>query len=155
MYGLGTTARSRLSSCIEVNQSTSTVKCLHSYRCDTAYHKDQSWTILVQPTFVLRHGDTSPHLEPGHVASGRSFRVSGRAVWNSLSEDIANLELSLEHFKTALKTHLFRLAYAYQCSQRLCNSVKGCLINVSYIYLYIYMNPPCKSSISIKRIVCL
>ena len=33
-------------------------------------------------------------------------------VWNSLPEDIANLELSLEHFKTGLKTHLFRLAYA-------------------------------------------
>ena len=42
----------------------------------------------------------------------RSFRVSGPAVWNSLPEDIANLELSLEHFKTGLKTHLFRLAYA-------------------------------------------
>ena len=34
------------------------------------------------------------------------------AVWNSLPEDIANPELSLEHFKTGLKTHLFRLAYA-------------------------------------------
>ena len=42
----------------------------------------------------------------------RSFRVSGPAVWNSLPEDIANPELSLEHFKTGLKTHLFRLAYA-------------------------------------------
>ena len=43
----------------------------------------------------------------------RSFRVSGPTVWNSLLEDIANPELSLEHFKTGLKTHLFRLAYAY------------------------------------------
>ena len=57
----------------------------------------------------------------GHLATPRtrtrrfgpkSFRVSGPAVWNSLPEDIANPELSLEHFKTGLKTHLFRLAYA-------------------------------------------
>ena len=36
----------------------------------------------------------------------------GPTVWNSLPEDSANMELSLEHFKTGLKTHLFRLAYA-------------------------------------------
>ena len=41
----------------------------------------------------------------------KSFRVSGPAVWNSLPEDIANPELSMELFKTGLKTHLFRLAY--------------------------------------------
>ena len=29
-----------------------------------------------EPTFVLRHVDTSPHLEPGHVASGQEASVS-------------------------------------------------------------------------------
>ena len=29
-----------------------------------------------EPTFVLRHGGTSPHLEPGHVASGQEASVS-------------------------------------------------------------------------------
>ena len=56
------------------------------------------------------------HLTPPRTRTRRfgprSSRVSGPAVWNSLPEDIANLELSLEHFKTGLKTHLFRLAYA-------------------------------------------
>ena len=42
----------------------------------------------------------------------RSFRVSGPVVWNSLPEDIRILELSLERFKSMLKTHLFRQAYA-------------------------------------------
>ena len=42
----------------------------------------------------------------------RSFRVSGPVVWNSLPEDIRTLELSLERFKSMLKTHLFRHAYA-------------------------------------------
>ena len=42
----------------------------------------------------------------------RSFRVSGSVVWNSLPDDIRNPELTLERFKTGLKTHLFREAYA-------------------------------------------
>ena len=42
----------------------------------------------------------------------RSFRVSGPVVWNSLPEDIRIPELSLECFKSMLKTHLFRQAYA-------------------------------------------
>ena len=42
----------------------------------------------------------------------RSFRVSGPVVWNSLPEDIWIPEMSLERFKSILKTHLFRLAYA-------------------------------------------
>ena len=42
----------------------------------------------------------------------RSFRVSGPVVWNSLPEDIRTPELSLERFKSMLKTHLFRHAYA-------------------------------------------
>ena len=42
----------------------------------------------------------------------RSFRVSGPTVWNSLPDDITNPELTLEHFKTGLKTYLFRQAYA-------------------------------------------
>ena len=29
-----------------------------------------------EPTFFLRHGDTSPHLEPGHVASSQEASVS-------------------------------------------------------------------------------
>ena len=42
----------------------------------------------------------------------RSFRVSGPVIWNSLPEDIRAPELSLERFKSMLKTHLFRHAYA-------------------------------------------
>ena len=42
----------------------------------------------------------------------RSFRVSGPVVWNSLPEDIRSPELSLDRFKSMLKTHLFRQAYA-------------------------------------------
>ena len=37
----------------------------------------------------------------------RSFRVSGPVVWNSLPENIRIPELSLERFKSMLKTHLF------------------------------------------------
>ena len=67
----------------------------------------------------------------------RSFRVSGPVVRNSLPEDIP--ELSLECFKSTLKTHLFRQAYAYQRSQRFCDLVKErLLISVSYIYIYIW-----------------
>ena len=40
------------------------------------------------------------------------FRVSGPTVWNSLPDDITNPELTLEHFKTGLKTHLVCPAYA-------------------------------------------
>ena len=42
----------------------------------------------------------------------RSFRVSGPVVWNSMPEDIRIQEPSLERFKSMLKTHLFRQAYA-------------------------------------------
>ena len=42
----------------------------------------------------------------------RSFRVSGPVIWNSLPEDIRAPKLSLERFKSMLKTHLFRHAYA-------------------------------------------
>ena len=42
----------------------------------------------------------------------RSFRVSGPVAWNSLPDDIKNPELTLERFKTGLKTHLFREVYA-------------------------------------------
>ena len=42
----------------------------------------------------------------------RSFRVSAPVVWNSLPEDIRIPELPLERFKSKLKTHLFRQAYA-------------------------------------------
>ena len=65
-----------------------------------AHLRSAAWGHLTKPRTRTRH------------FGPRSFRVSGPAVWNSLPEDIANLELSLEHFKTGLKTHLFRLAYA-------------------------------------------
>ena len=42
----------------------------------------------------------------------RSFRAFGSVVWNSLPDDIKNPELTLERFKTGLKTHLFCEAYA-------------------------------------------
>ena len=56
-----------------------------------------------EPTFVLLHEDTSPLLVLGRA---------GPVVWNSLPDDIRNPELTLERFKTELKTHLFREAYA-------------------------------------------
>ena len=62
----------------------------------------------------------------------RSFRVSRPVVWNSLPQDIRIPELSLERFKSMLKTHLFRQAYA---SQRFRDLVRGRLISVSYIYI--------------------
>ena len=39
-----------------------------------------------------------------HRFGPRSFRVSGPVVWNSLPDDIRNPELTLERFKTELKT---------------------------------------------------
>ena len=69
----------------------------------------------------------------------RSFRVSGPVVWNSLLEDIRIPELSLERFKSMLKTHLFRQANAQQRSQRFFDLVKERLISVSYIYIHIYI----------------
>ena len=54
---------------------------------------------------------TTPRTRTHHFGP-RSFRVSGPTVWNSLPDDITNPELTLEHFKTELKTHLFRQAYA-------------------------------------------
>ena len=41
-----------------------------------------------------------------------SFCVSGPFVWKSLPEDIRNPAMSLEHFKSMWKTHLFCLAFA-------------------------------------------
>ena len=53
------------------------------------------------------------YLEPGLVALGSEASVfRGPVVWNSLPEDIRIPELSLERFKSLLKTHLFRHAYA-------------------------------------------
>ena len=40
---------------------------------DPASPSRKSWR---EPTFVLRHGETSPHLEPRHVASGQEASVS-------------------------------------------------------------------------------
>ena len=54
---------------------------------------------------------TVPRIKPRRFRA-RSFRVSGLVVWNSLPEDISIPELSLERFKSMLKTHLFRQAYA-------------------------------------------
>ena len=55
---------------------------------------------------------TTPHRTRTRRFGPRSFRVSGPGVWNSLPDDIRNPELTLERFKTELKTHLFREAYA-------------------------------------------
>ena len=54
-------------------------------------------------------------------------------------EDIRIPELSLERFKSMLKTHLFGQAYANQRSQCFRDLVRGRLISVSYIYIYIYI----------------
>ena len=71
----------------------------------------------------------------------RSFRVSGSLELYSVPEDIRIPELSLERFKSMLKTHLFRQAYALHRSQRFRDLVWGRLRSVSYIYIYIYINP--------------
>ena len=67
----------------------------------------------------------------------RSFRVSGPVVWNSLPEDVRTPELSLERFKSMLKTHLFRQAYALSSAHSAFVTWLGRLISVSYIYIYI------------------
>ena len=38
----------------------------------------------------------------------RSFTASGPHLWNSLPKDLRQADLSYEHFKRQLKTHLFR-----------------------------------------------
>ena len=70
-----------------------------------------SWKSGPEPTFdsATRGHLTTPRTRARRVGP-RSFRVSGPAVWNSLPEDIANPELTLEHFKTGMRTHLFHLA---------------------------------------------
>ena len=57
-------------------------------------------------------GDLTVPLTRTRRFGPRSFRVSGPGVWNSLPEDIRTPELSMERFKSKLKTHLFRHAYA-------------------------------------------
>ena len=61
--------------------------------------------------FAARRHLTTPRTRT-HRFGPRSFRVFGPVVWNSLLDDIMNPELTLERFKTGLKTHLSREAYA-------------------------------------------
>ena len=64
--------------------------------------------------FAARKHLTTPQRRSRTCRFGpRSFRVSGPVVWNYLPDDIINQELTLECFKTGLKTHLLREAYAY------------------------------------------
>ena len=44
------------------------------------------------------------------IAGDRAFCNAAPKLWNELPEDIRNIE-SLEGFKTALKTHLFQIAF--------------------------------------------
>ena len=69
----------------------------------------------------------------------RSIRVLGPVVWNSLPKDIRVPELSLERFKSMLKTHLFRQAYASSSAHSafVTCMVEEHLISVSYIYIHI------------------
>ena len=60
---------------------------------------------------AVRGDLTGPRTKTRRFGPG-SFRVSGPVVWNSLPEDIRIPELLLERFKSMLKTHLFRQAYA-------------------------------------------
>ena len=41
----------------------------------------------------------------------RSFSVSGPSSWNKLPDNLKNIELTLQVFKSQLKTHLFHQAY--------------------------------------------
>ena len=85
-------------------------------------------------------GDLTVPRTKTHRFGPRSFRVSGPVVWKSLPEGIQNPELSLEHFKSMLKTHLFRLGICLAALTVLCDLVKGRLISVSYIYIHLHLH---------------
>jgi hypothetical protein len=61
----------------------------------------------------LRAADRGDLLVPSTKTTigGRSFRVAAPTVWNSLPLHLHNATISERQFRSALKTHLFNLAY--------------------------------------------
>ena len=51
--------------------------------------------ILNQPRYKL------------HTMGRRAFSIAGPTLWNSLPDDVRNVELSVDQFKKKLKTYLF------------------------------------------------
>ena len=64
-------------------------------------------------SFRLRHLFNYPALKSRKTLGDRSFFVAAPKLWNELPSDIRDLN-SINRFKTAIKTYLFRQAFL-QC----------------------------------------
>ena len=81
-------------------------KCLHDYSPD--YLRDFCIPLsslgLHRVLRSVDHGDIIQHRLRTHIGE-RSFQFSASAVWNSLLALIRDNSLTLDRFKTVLKTH--------------------------------------------------
>jgi len=78
------------------------------------YFKDVCVPLAAIPRrTILRAADRDDLLVPSTKTKigGRSFRVAAPTVWNSLPLHLHNATICERQFKSALKTHLFNLAY--------------------------------------------
>ena len=57
------------------------------------------------------HGDIVQLRTHTRRIGPRSFSSAAPALWNSLPASVKNSSLTIGHFKSALKTHLFNVAY--------------------------------------------
>ena len=65
----------------------------------------------LRPLRSAAHGNLHIPRTRTRTFSPRSFSVSGPSSWNKLPDNLKNIELTLQVFKSQLKTHLFHQAY--------------------------------------------
>ena len=93
--------------------------CLIVFRClrgeAPAYLREMltplSGVQHLRPLRSAAHGNLHIPRTRTRTLGPRSFSVSGPCSWNSLPANLKNIELTLQVFKSQLKTHLFHQAY--------------------------------------------
>ena len=65
----------------------------------------------LRPLRSAAHGNLQIPRTRTRTFGPRSFSVSGPSSWNKLPDNLKNIELTLQVFKSQLKTHLFHQAY--------------------------------------------
>ena len=65
----------------------------------------------LRPLRSAAHGNLHIPRTRTRTFGPRSFSVSGPSSWNKLPDNLKNIELTLQVFKSQLKTHLFHQAY--------------------------------------------
>ena len=95
-----------------------------------------------EPTFVLRHGDTSPHLKPGHVASGQEASLSPDLLCETPCRRhrksrtvIGTFQDLIEHSSISSGIRLAALTAPKRLGR---GALNKCVVHL-YIYIYIFI----------------